>query len=139
MRNRDKVRYQLFLEPRLAERLEDLAARPGVARSDILAEALDAWLTRQGGHDLDERFGARLDRISLQIGRAERDIQVLLESLSLFVHYQFTLGAQIPEPDAAARAVGRDRFQKFIDQVGRRMAASRPAADAPAEAGEGAV
>lgn len=122
MRNRDKVRYQLFLEPRLAERLEALAAKPGVARSDILVEALDAWLTRQGGHDLDERFGVRLDRISKQLGRAERDIEVLLESLSLFVHYQFCLNARIPEPDAAARAVGRDRFQKFIDQIGRRMA-----------------
>jgi len=122
MRNRDKVRYQLFLEPRLAQRLEEMAAKPGVARSDILVAALDAWLTRQGGHDLDERFGPRLDRMSKQIGRAERDIQVLLESLSLFVHYQFCLNARIPEPDAAARAVGRDRFEKFIDQIGRRMA-----------------
>lgn len=130
MRNRDKHRYQLFLEPRLAERLEELASRPGVARSDILAAALDAWLTRQGGHDLDERFGGRLDRMSKQIGRAERDIQVLLESLSLFVHYQFCLNARIPEPDAAARAVGRDRFQKFIDQIGRRMAGGE--ADVPA-------
>ncbi|WP_262423128.1 hypothetical protein [Brevundimonas denitrificans] len=60
--------------------------------------------------------------MSKQIGRAERDIQVLLESLSLFVHYQFCLNARIPEPDAAARAVGRDRFEKFIDQIGRRMA-----------------
>lgn len=122
MRNRDKHRYQLFLEPRLARRLEELASKPGVARSDILAAALDDWLTRQGGEALDERFGRRLDRMSQQIGRAERDIQVLLESLSLFVHYQFCLNARIPEPDAAARAVGRDRFGKFIDQIGRRMA-----------------
>ncbi|HBI20138.1 CopG family transcriptional regulator [Sandaracinobacter neustonicus] len=136
MRNRDKVRYQLFLEPRLADRLEELAARPGVARSDILVEALDAWLTRQGGHDLDERFGVRLDRMSRSLGRAERDIQVLLESLSLFVHYQFCLNAQIPEPDAAARAVGRDRFQKFIDQIGRRMAAG---ADSDASIAEAAA
>lgn len=131
MRNRDKVRYQLFLEPRLADRLEELAARPGVARSDILVEALDAWLTRQGGHDLDERFGVRLDRMSQSLGRAERDIQVLLESLSLFVHYQFCLNARVPEPDAAARAVGRDRFQKFIDQIGRRMAGAGGDAEIP--------
>jgi hypothetical protein len=30
--------------------------------------------------------------------------------------------APLPEPDAATRAVGRDRFQAFIDQVGRQMA-----------------
>ena len=122
MRNRDKMRYQLFLEPRLAKRLEELAAKPGVARSDILVAALDAWLTRQGSHELDERFGNRLDRMSLQIGRAGRDIQVLLESLSLFIHQQFCLNAQLPEPDAAARAIGRDRFERFIDQIGRQMA-----------------
>lgn len=125
MRNRDKVRYQLFLEPRLAERLEEMAAKPGIARSAILVDALEAWLTRQGSHELDERFGARLDRMSAQIGRSERDIQVLLESLSLSVLYQFCLNAQLPEPDAAARAVGRDRFQKFIDQIGRQMASGQ--------------
>jgi hypothetical protein len=123
MRNRDKVRYQLFLEPRLAERLEELAAKPGVARSDILVAALDAWLTRQGSHELDDRFGGRLDRMSLQLGRVSRDVQVLLESLSLFIHQQFCLNAQLPEPDAAARAIGRDRFDRFIEQIGRQMAA----------------
>lgn len=123
MRNRDKVRYQLFLEPKLAERLEEMAAKPGVARSDILVAALDAWLTRQGSHELDGRFGGRLDRMSLQLGRLSRDVQVLLESLSLFVHQHYCLTAQLPEPDAAARAVGRDRFDRFIEQIGRQMAA----------------
>ncbi|MFA7604921.1 MAG: CopG family transcriptional regulator [Sphingopyxis granuli] len=116
------MRYQLFLEPRLAERLEEIAAKPGVARSDILVAALDAWLTRQGSHELDDRFGGRLDRMSLQIGRVGRDVQVLLESLSLFIHQQYCLNAQLPEPDAAARAIGRDRFDRFIAQVGRQMA-----------------
>jgi len=134
MRNRDKVRYQLFLEPKLAQRLEELAAKPGVARSDILVAALDAWLTRQGSHELDDRFGGRLDRMSLQIGRVGRDVQVLLESLSLFIHQQFCLNAQIPEPDAAARAVGRDRFDRFIAEIGRQMAVSAKPLPQPGEA-----
>lgn len=129
MLNRDKVRYQLFLEPKLAERLEQIAAKPGVARSDILVAALEEWLTRQGSHELDDRFGGRLDRMSLQLGRAGRDVQVLLESLSLFIHQQYCLTAQLPEPDAAARAIGRDRFENFITQVGRQMATgSKPLA-----------
>jgi hypothetical protein len=60
--------------------------------------------------------------MSLQIGRVGRDVQVLLESLSLFIHQQYCLNAQLPEPDAAARAIGRDRFDRFIAQVGRQMA-----------------
>ncbi len=122
MRNRDKVRYQLFLEPKLAERLEEMAAKPGVARSDTLVAAPDGWPTRQGSPELDDRFGGRLDRMSLQLGRLSRDVQVLLESLSLFVHQQHCLTAQLPEPDAAARAIGRDRFDRFIEQIGRQMA-----------------
>jgi hypothetical protein len=47
---------------------------------------------------------------------------VLLESLALFVRYQLTVTAPLPEPDQAARAVGRDRFQAFVDQVGRQIA-----------------
>src|SRR3546814_20589471 len=60
--------------------------------------------------------------MSLQIGRFSRDLQVLLESFSLFVHQQYCLTAQLPEPDAAARANGRDRFDRFIEQIGRQMA-----------------
>ncbi|MFA7604932.1 MAG: CopG family transcriptional regulator [Novosphingobium sp.] len=135
MRNRDKVRYQLFLEPRLAERLEEMAAKPGVARSDILVAALDAWLTRQGSHELDDRFGGRLDRMSLQLGRVSRDVQVLLESLSLFIHQHYCLTAQLPEPDAAARAIGRDRFDRFIAQIGRQLATGRSIGAVPSDEG----
>ena len=47
---------------------------------------------------------------------------MVLESLALFVRYQLTQTAHLPEPDAAARAQGHDRFQRFVDQVGRRLA-----------------
>ena len=45
----------------------------------------------------------------------------MLESLALFVRYQLTVTAPLPEADQAARAVGRDRFQAFVDQVGRTL------------------
>ena len=62
---------------------------------------------------------------SLQMDRLERDGQVLLESLALFIRYQITVTAPLPEPDKAVRAVGQERFQKFIDQVGRQIAGRR--------------
>ncbi len=120
--NRDKVRHQLFLDADLSARLEALAAKPGASKSAILADAVAAWLNRRGAQELDDRFGLRLNRISGQLERIERDGQVLLESLALFVRYQLTVTAPLPEPDKAARAVGQDRFQKFVDQVGRQMA-----------------
>ena len=119
---RNKVRHQLFLEADISEKLEALAAKPGASKSAILADAIIAWLNRRGSHELDERFGLRLNRISAQLNRIERDGQVLLETLALFVRYQLTVTAPLPEPDHAARAVGRDRFQAFVDQVGRQIA-----------------
>ena len=117
-----KSRHQLYLDADLTEKLEALAAKPGASKSAILADAVAAWLTRRGAQELDDRFGLRLNRISAQLNRIERDQQVLLESLALFVRYQLTVTAPLPEPDQAARAVGRDRFQAFIDQVGRQIA-----------------
>ncbi|MGK2942257.1 MAG: ribbon-helix-helix protein, CopG family [Immundisolibacter sp.] len=119
---RSKIRHQLFLDADLSEKLEALAAKPGASKSAILADAVAAWLNRRGVQELDDRFGLRLNRISAQLNRIERDGQVLLESLALFVRYQLTVTAPLPEPDPAARAVGRDRFQAFVDQVGRQIA-----------------
>lgn len=119
---RSKIRHQLFLDAGLSEKLEALAAKPGASKSAILADAVAAWLNRRGAQELDDRFGLRLNRISAQLNRIERDGQVLLESLALFVRYQLTVTAPLPEPDPSARAVGRDRFQAFVDQVGRQIA-----------------
>jgi hypothetical protein len=117
-----KCRHQLYLAEEISAKLEALAAKPGASKSSILSDAINAWLTRRGTQELDDRFGLRLDRISTQLGRIERDQQIVIESLALFVRYYLTTNAPLPEPDQAARAVGRDRFQAFIDQVGRQIA-----------------
>lgn len=121
-KKQEKVRHQLFLPADVTDKLEALAAKPGCSKSAILTDALVAWLGRRASHELDDRFGVRLNRISLQLGRIERDGQVLLESLALFIRYQLNVTAPLPEADAAARAVGRDRFQAFIEQVARQLA-----------------
>ena len=117
-----KSRHQLYLAEDISAKLEALAAKPGASKSAILADAVQAWLTRRGTQELDDRFALRLERISMQLGRIERDQQIMMESLALFIRYQLTINAPLPEPDQAARAVGRDRFQAFIDQVGRHIA-----------------
>jgi hypothetical protein len=117
-----KCRHQLYLAKDISDRLETLAAKPGASKSAILTDAIQAWLNRRGTQELDDRFALRLDRMGSQLGRIERDQQILMESLALFVRYQLTINAPLPEPDKATRAVGQDRFQSFIDQVGRQIA-----------------
>lgn len=120
-----QVRYQLFLPEDLSHRLEVLAAQPGATKSSILVDALTAWLNRQAASELENRFAQRLDRMSLALGRIERDGHILLESLALFVRYELMVQAPLPEGDEAARAVGRDRFNAFVSRVGEAMASSQ--------------
>jgi predicted transcriptional regulator len=124
---KDHIRYQLFLTPKLAERLEALAAKPGVTRSAILVDALTAWLNAAGASEVEERFGARLDRISNQLARIERDGHVLIEAFALFVHYQLTVMPPVPQGDVAARTHGRGRFNAFVAEVGKAMASGKRA------------
>ena len=119
------VRYQLFLPEELSTRFEALAARPGATKSSLLAEAVRALLDRRGASDAEQRFTMRLDRISSQLGRIERNGHIGLESLALFVRYMLTVSAPLAEEDEVARAIGRDRFSAFVARVGQQLASGR--------------
>jgi len=121
----EKVRHQLFLPKPVSDRLEALAARPGASKSAILADAVTAWLNRRGASELEDRFGLRLDRMSMALGRIERDGHILIETLALFVRYELAIHAPLAENDQAGRALAAKRFDAFIMQVGRQIAAGR--------------
>lgn len=125
MRRSEQVRYQLFLPKAVADRFEQLAAAPGASKSRLLAAAVEAWLNRRGTDELEQRFAVRLDRLSNQLARIERDAHVQLESLALFVRYMLTVNPPLPEGDEAARAIGRDRFAAFVQRVGQQLASGR--------------
>lgn len=120
-----KPRHHLYLDDTLTERLEELAAKPGASKSGIVAAALKSFLDRRAETELDHQFRIRLDRISRQLDRIERDGHVLLESLALYVRFQLTVTAPLPEGDRAAQAIGRDRFQNFVDQVARQLVSGK--------------
>lgn len=130
-----RVRYQLFLPQELSHRFEALAAQPGASKSAILTDALTAWLSREAVSELEHRFSGRLDRMSMALGRIERDGQVLLESLALFVRYELMVQAPLPDADEVSRAVGRDRFNAFVARVGEAMASGRRTLGTPAIGG----
>ncbi|WP_449472557.1 CopG family transcriptional regulator [Sphingobium chungangianum] len=109
----------------MSDALDALAAKPGATKSGIVSDALAAYLARRGSKEVDDLLKVRLDRMSRDIGRLARDIEVLLESLSLFIRYQLTVTAPLPEADHAARAVGRERFEAFVTQVGRQIAGGK--------------
>lgn len=121
----EKVRHQLFLPKAVSDRLEALAAKPGASKSAILADAVTAWLNRRGASELEDKFALRLDRMTRALGRIERDGTILMETLALFVRYELAIHAPLAENDAAGRALAVKRFEAFVAQVGRQIAAGR--------------
>src|SRR5690606_26581218 len=113
----------IYLDHDLIDALDALARRRGGNKSRIVNEAVKTWLARRGTRELDDLLKPRLDRLSRETARCRRDIEILLEALSLFVRYQLTVTAPLPEADSAARAIGNERFERFIAQLGRQIAA----------------
>lgn len=102
-----------------------MAKRPGASKSAILAAAVADWLERKGSDETELRFARRLDRLSGQLARIERNTHVELESLALFIRYMLAVNAPLADNDEAARAIGRDRFAAFVDRVGQQLATGR--------------
>jgi predicted transcriptional regulator len=128
-----KFRQNLYIDRALSDALDALAAKPGATKSGIVNDALTAYLARRGAREVDDLLKTRLDRMSRETAKIARDVEVLLESLSLFVRYQLTVTAPLPEADSAARAVGRERFEAFVTQVGRQLAGGKRSIGVPDE------
>jgi predicted transcriptional regulator len=120
-----KLRQNLYIDSELVDALDALARRRGGNKSRIVNEAVKTWLARRGAREIDDLLKPRLDRLSREIDACRRDIEVVLEALSLFVRYQLTVTAPLPEADSAARAIGNERFDRFIAQLGRQIAAGQ--------------
>lgn len=111
------MRHQLYMSRDLSDRLGALAKKPGVTMSSIMAEALEAWLARQGFSELQQQFGVRLDRLSRAVARIERNSQIEIEILALLARYLLASIPPVADGDAVGRAQGRERFEWFTMKV----------------------
>lgn len=129
-----KPRQNLYLDAALSKELGALAAKPGTSKSAIISDALRFYIDQRGTKGIDEKLKVRLDRLTNQLNRIERDQHIVVESLALFVRYYLSTVPPLPQSEqAAAQALGRDRFHGFIEQVGRRVAQGKSVAREIAE------
>lgn len=117
-----RSRLNLYIEAEHARRLDQVAAMKGVSKSSIIAAALASWLSPDAGDQREAAIAKRLDRLSRQFERLERDQGILIETLALYVRYFLTVSTPIPEAhQEAARAQGKLRYTQFIEQLGRHL------------------
>ena len=134
-----KPRHNLHLEEALTRRLTQLAAKPGMSKTRIVEAALKSYFDRQGADALDSLLQTRMNRLSGQIDRLERDQRIVMFTLAEFVRHHFLVSAAPPESELASRhAQAEARYQSFIEVVGRQLAAGRQTKAHPpaSEAGE---
>jgi hypothetical protein len=121
-----RYRLNLFVPHEHAKRLGELATKKGVSKSSIVAAALASWLSPDAGDQREAAIAKRLDRLSRQYERLERDQAIAIETLALFVRYYLTVTTPVPEAHQdAARAQGKARFAQFIEQLGRHLLRGR--------------
>lgn len=121
-----RARLNIFVEPEHAKRLDQVAVHKGVSKSAVIAAALASFLSPDGEDQREAAIAKRLDRLSRQFDRLERDQNVLIETTALYVRYFLTVSIPVPEAQQeAARAQGRARYTQFIEQLARHIQRGR--------------
>jgi predicted transcriptional regulator len=125
-----RTKHTFRLPPDLAVKLADYAARKRVPQALVVEAALSSHLSPDGADRLEAALARRLDRMTRQLERMERHVTISNEAVALFV--RFWLTSTPPLPDAAqpaAQAKGRERYEGFVEALGRRLAKGRTLAD----------
>lgn len=118
-----KPRINIYLDDHVAAQLTLLSKRPGLNKSRIVNDALDRFFNPERDQTFKKAMLRRLDHMSKSQARIERNESIGTETLALFVRYFLTITPPLPQAEqAAAHALGKERFEVFVAQVGRRLA-----------------
>ena len=118
-----KARLSVYLDPEMMTQLSQLADQKWQPKSLIAEAAIASFLTPDDADRREAAVARRLDRLTRQGERLERDLWIAAETLGLFIRFWLTVTPPLPESaQAAAQAKGRERFDSFLEALGRRLA-----------------
>jgi hypothetical protein len=84
--------------------------------------AVASFLSPDAADRREAAFTRRMDRLSRQSQRIERDLGITAETLALFVRFWLTITPPLPaDAQAAAQVKGRERFEGFVETLGKRL------------------
>ncbi len=117
-----RERINVYFPPELLRQLVDLSDRKRISRSSIVEAAVKSFLSPDGSERMEAALSRRFDRLSRQVQRLERDVTISTETLALFVRFWLTVTPPLSaDAQASAQAKGRERFEDFVDALGRRL------------------
>ncbi|MFG1228620.1 ribbon-helix-helix protein, CopG family [Xanthobacter wiegelii] len=115
-------RLNLTLPVEMIGRINELADRKRLPRSAIVEAAVASFLSPDAADQREAAFTRRLDRLSRQVQRIERDVRVTADALSLYIRFWLTITPPLPpDAQAVAQIKGRERYEGFIETLGKRL------------------
>jgi hypothetical protein len=118
-----KIRTSVHLSPETLRLLIDRSDRKSISRSSVVDAANLSFLSPDGADRTEAAFARRLDRLTRQVQRLERDVAIGTETLALYIRFWLTVAPSLPaDAQAGAQVKGRERYQNFVEVLGRRLA-----------------
>lgn len=118
-----KTPFSVYLDPELMNALAAYADRRGKSRSLVAEAAIASFLSPDADEQREAAIAKRLDRLDRRITRLERDVGIGVEMIALFVRFWLSNTPPPPEAERAAmRRQGGDRYDAFMEALGRRLA-----------------
>lgn len=118
-----RTRLNLYFDPALMPQIESLALRRKVSKSAIVEAAVMSYLSGDTADQLEAAMSRRLDKLGRQIDTLDMDLAVLGETVAQFIHFWLTITPPISgTAQSSARAKGAERFEGFMQTLGRRLA-----------------
>ncbi len=122
MSRRPRVKQTYRIPPELLGQLADHARARKVSQVAIVEAALASFLSPDGADRLEAALSRRLDRSNRSLERLEWQLELATEALSLFIRFWLTSNPPLPDTArAAAQAMGRERWEGFVESLNRRM------------------
>jgi len=92
-----KRRHECYLEENVSERPATMAAKPGSSKTAIMANALRAYFDQRAG-TTRRTVQSSARQLSLQLGRIERDQQIVAQTLALPADFSSCSLRRCPTP-----------------------------------------
>jgi predicted transcriptional regulator len=118
-----KEQFTVYLEPDLMRSLTEYAERRGKPKSLVAEAAIASFLSPDASERREATLARPLDRITRQMERLERYVGISDETVALFVRFWLMSAPSLPEQtQPAACAKGAERYESFLQALGRRLA-----------------
>jgi predicted transcriptional regulator len=117
-----KTQLSIYLDAQIFASLDAYAKHQGKPKSLVAEAAIASFLSPDDSDRREAAIAKRLDRIVRVLERLERNDGITLETIALFIRFWLTSTPALPEQASpAARAKGAERYDRFVEALGRRL------------------